>query len=102
MARTHKRFVDQTDTPEVYTGAGLKLVRVNSTATALEWAIPSSATLTRDGNGAVETVTVTGGPTWTISRNPNESVASLSDTVYLVTVDRDGDGIITGITSTVI
>ena len=99
MARTPNRFVDQTDTPNVYTGAGLKLVRVNAATTDLEWSTPNSATLTRDGNGAVETVTVTGGSTWTISRNPNESVASLTDTVYLVTVDRDGDGIITGVTS---
>lgn len=102
MARTPKRFVDQTDTPNVYTGAGLKLVRVNTGATGLEWAIPNSATLTRDGNGAVETVTVTGGATWTISRNPNQSVASLTDTVYLVTVDRDGGGIITGVTATTV
>lgn len=63
---------------------------------------PQSATLTRDGNGAVETVTVTGGATWTISRNPNQSVASLTDTVYLVTVDRDGGGIITGVTATTV
>ena len=64
--------------------------------------VPQSATLTRDGNGAVETVTVTGGATWTISRNPNQSVASLTDTVYLVTVDRDGGGIITGVTATTV
>jgi hypothetical protein len=63
---------------------------------------PQSAVLTRDGNGAVETVTTVGGPTWTISRNPNQSVASLTDTVYLVTVDRDGGGIITGVTATVV
>jgi hypothetical protein len=61
--------------------------------------VPQSATLTRDGNGAVETVTVTGGATWTISRNPDTSVASLTDTVYLVTVNRDGGGIITGVTA---
>lgn len=69
--------------------------------------IPQSATLTRDENGAVETVTSIGidlveGDTWTISRNPNQSVASLTDTVYLVTVDRDGGGIITGVTATVV
>jgi len=62
--------------------------------------VPQSATLTRDVNGAVETVTVVGGATWTISRNPDTSVASLTDTVYLVAVDRDGDGIITGVTAT--
>ena len=64
--------------------------------------VPQSMTLTRDGNGAVETVTIVGGPTWTISRNPNQSVASLTDTVYLVTVDRDGGGILTGVTATTI
>jgi len=100
MARTPKRFVDQTDTPNVYTGAGLKLVRVNAAATDLEWAIPNSATLTRDGNGAVESVSIVGGATWTISRNADLSVASLTDTVYLVEVDRDGDGIVTGVTAT--
>jgi len=100
MARTPHRFVDQTDTPEVYTGAGLKLVRVNTGATALEWVTPNSSTLTRDGNGAVETVTVTGGATWTISRNPNQSVASLTDGTYDVAVDRDGNGVVTGVTVT--
>ena len=64
--------------------------------------VPQSATLTRDVNGGVETVTIVGGATWTISRNPNDSVASLTDTVYLVTVDRDGGGIITGVTATTV
>ena len=64
--------------------------------------VPQSMTLTRDGNGSVETVTIVGGATWTISRNPNQSVASLTDTVYLVTVDRDGGGILTGVTATTI
>jgi hypothetical protein len=43
---------------------------------------------------------VEGENTWTISRNPNSSVASLTDTVYLVEVDRDGNGIVTGVTAT--
>jgi hypothetical protein len=102
MARTPKRFTDQTDTPNTKVGGALKLVRVNVGETDLEYAFPNSATLTRDGNGAVETVTVTGGSTWTISRNPNESVASLTDTVYLVEVDRDGNGVITGVTASVV
>lgn len=100
MARTPKRFTDLTDTPNTKVGGALKLVRVNTGETDLEWSIPNSATLTRDGNGAVETVTVTGGSTWTISRNADNSVASLTDTVYLVEVDRDGSGIITGVTAT--
>jgi hypothetical protein len=61
---------------------------------------PKSATLTRDVNGAVETVTVEGEATWTLSRNPNESVASLTDGTYNVAVDRDGNGIVTGVTVT--
>jgi hypothetical protein len=45
---------------------------------------PQSAVLTRDANGAVETVTSIGidlvqGDTWTLSRNPNESIASLTN-----------------------
>jgi len=62
--------------------------------------VPKSATLTRDGNGSVQSVTVEGENTWTISRNPSGSVASLTDTVYSVAVDRDGDEIVTGITVT--
>lgn len=63
-------------------------------------AAPKSATLTRDGNGAVETVTVEGEATWTLSRNPDESVSSLDNGTYNVAVDRDGNGAVTGITVT--
>ena len=63
---------------------------------------PQSATLTRDGNGRIEEVAITGGATWTLTRNPDQSVASLTDTVYLVTLDRDGGGILTGITATTV
>ena len=61
---------------------------------------PKSATLTRDGLGQVETVTVEGEAPWTLSRNPNQSVASLTDGTYDVAVDRDGNGVVTGITVT--
>jgi hypothetical protein len=61
---------------------------------------PQSFTLTRDVNDFIETVAITGGATWTLSRNPNQSVASLTDTVYLVTLDRDGNGLLTGVTVT--
>lgn len=61
---------------------------------------PKSATLTRDGLGQVETVTVEGEATWVLSRNPNESVASLTDGTYNVAVDRDGEGVVTGVTVT--
>ena len=61
---------------------------------------PKSATLTRDISGSVETVTVEGENTWTLSRNPNGSVASLTDTVYNVAVDRDVEGVVTGVTVT--
>jgi hypothetical protein len=108
MARTPKRFTDQTDTPNTKAGGALKLVRVNAGETALEFVdagsghvhVPQSATLARDVNGNVESVSIVGGATWTISRNPNSSVASLTDTVYLVEVDRDGSGIVTGVTAT--
>jgi hypothetical protein len=64
--------------------------------------IPSSALLTRDVNGRIEEVEIVGGATWTLSRNANQSVASLTDTVYLVSLDRDGSGILTGITATIV
>lgn len=63
---------------------------------------PQSMTLTRDGGGLIETVSIAGGATWTLSRNPNDSVSSLTDTVYLVTLDRDGGGILTGVTATTV
>ena len=61
---------------------------------------PQSASLTRDGGGAVQTVTVGTDPTWTITRNPDGSVASLFNTNYTVAVNRDGDGAVTGVTVT--
>jgi hypothetical protein len=48
----------------------------------------------------VQSVTVEGQDAWVISRNADLSVASLTDTVYLVEVDRDGSGIVTGVTAT--
>jgi len=45
-------------------------------------------------------VTVEGEAPWTLSRNPNQSVASLTDGTYDVAVDRDGNGVVTGITVT--
>ncbi len=61
---------------------------------------PQSFTLTRDVNDLIATVAITGGATWTLSRNPNQSVASLTDTVSLVTLDRDVNGLLTGVTVT--
>jgi hypothetical protein len=62
--------------------------------------VPQSATLTRDGDGNVQSVNIVGGATWTISRNADGSVASLTDTVYSVAVDRDAEGTVTGVTAT--
>ena len=45
--------------------------------------VPRSATLTRDANGSVASVTVEGEDTWTISRNADLSVASLTDTKFI-------------------
>lgn len=61
---------------------------------------PQSATLTRDGNGAVQSVTVAGQQAWVLSRNPDDSVAGITNTVYQVDVDRDGNGVVTGVTAT--
>jgi hypothetical protein len=62
--------------------------------------VPKSAVLTRDSNGSVESVTVEGQSTWTISRNPDGSVAGLTDGTHDVAVDRDPAGIVTGVTAT--
>lgn len=62
--------------------------------------VPKSATLTRDGNKAVASVTVVGEATWTISRGSQGEVASLTNGFYLVTVNRDVDDLVTGITVT--
>ena len=61
--------------------------------------VPKSATLARDENGNVESVTVEGKATWTITR-VNGRIASLTDGAYDVAVDRDEDGAIEGVTST--
>jgi hypothetical protein len=61
--------------------------------------VPQSATLTRDENDAVASVTVEGKATWTITR-VNGRIASLTDGAYNVDVDRDEDGAIEGVTAT--
>jgi hypothetical protein len=62
--------------------------------------VPQSATLTRDVNGDVETVTVEGKAAWVITRDAGGRIASLSDGAYDVAVDRDEDGAVEGVTST--
>jgi hypothetical protein len=62
--------------------------------------VPQSATLTRDSNGAVQSVTVEGESAWVIDRNPDGSVAGLSNAVHDVAVDRDEDDVVEGITVT--
>ena len=59
---------------------------------------PVSTSLTRDGNGNVQSVSIAGGATWTISRNPDGSAASITDGETDVAVDRDQGGTITGTT----
>lgn len=61
---------------------------------------PTSFTLTRDTNGDIETLSPAGANTWTISRNADRSIASLTNTTYVVTINRDGSGILTGVTVT--
>jgi len=43
-------------------------------------------------------VSVEDGPVWTVSRDGDGSVASLTDSSTLVEVDRDGEGVVTGTT----
>ncbi len=62
--------------------------------------VPQSATLTRDANGSVASVTVEGKAAWVIARNPDGSVAGLTDGTHDVAVDRDAGGIVTGVTAT--
>jgi hypothetical protein len=62
--------------------------------------VPQSATLTRDPSGRVQSVTVEGEAAWVIDRNPDGSVAGLSNPVHDVAVDRDADGVVEGITVT--
>jgi hypothetical protein len=59
---------------------------------------PASTSLTRDAGGAVQSVAIAGGATWTISRNADGSVAGISDGSTDVAVDRDVDGVVTGTT----
>jgi hypothetical protein len=65
-----------------------------------EGSVPTSTALTRDANGNVQTVTAEGKPTWTISRAPDGSVASLSNGTTDVAVNRDEDGNVEGTTVT--
>jgi hypothetical protein len=56
--------------------------------------------LSRDANGAVQSVAISGGATWTITRNPDGSVSGISDGSTNVAVDRDVDGVVEGTTVT--
>jgi hypothetical protein len=61
---------------------------------------PQSTSLIRDATGAVQSVTVEGQSAWVISRNPDGSVASLTNGTTDVAVDRDVDGVVEGTTVT--
>lgn len=58
--------------------------------------VPRSTTIVRDASGRILSAAVEGGSTWTISRNADQSVASLTDSSTTVDVDRDEAGIVTG------
>ena len=60
--------------------------------------VPQSATLTRDANGAVASVTVEGKAAWIITRDNDGSIVSLSDGDHNVDIDRDEAGVVTGTT----
>ena len=61
---------------------------------------PQSATLTRDGTGSVQSVTVEGEAAWVITRNPDGSIASIANGVSDVAVDRDESGSVSGVSVT--
>jgi hypothetical protein len=56
-----------------------------------------SVSLTRDSARNVESVTPEGQSTWEISRTVDGSIAELSDSSKIVTVNRDADGRVTGV-----
>jgi hypothetical protein len=62
--------------------------------------VPRSTTIVRDSNGRILSAAVEGGSTWTVARNADGSVASLSDSSTNVSVDRDADGVVSGTTVT--
>lgn len=52
-------------------------------------------TITRDGNGNIQSIDV-GGFITTIARDVNGNVESVTFNSIITTITRDGDGIITG------
>lgn len=60
--------------------------------------VPASATLTRNPDGSVASVSVEGGSVYTVARNPDGSVAAIDNPERNVSVDRDPEGVVTGIT----
>lgn len=53
-----------------------------------------SGTITRDGDGLISSVALTGGRTLTLSRDVNDAISSITDGTRTWTITRDGDGLI--------
>jgi hypothetical protein len=56
----------------------------------------AGATITRDGNGLVSQVAVTGGPTYTVTRNGSDQITQIATSANVWTFTRDGEGRISG------
>jgi hypothetical protein len=106
----HALTIEETADHPVDPEAGLGQVWVNSADKRLYFTDetgrdidltddPKTIVITRDGNDCVLTVTATGEATWTVSRNPDDSISSLDNGIYNVAVNRDGNGLVTGVTS---
>jgi hypothetical protein len=56
----------------------------------------AGASITRDGNGLVSQVAVTGGPTYTVTRNGSDQITQIATSANVWTFTRDGEGRISG------
>jgi len=53
-----------------------------------------NGTITRDGDGLISSVALTGGRTLTLTRDANDAISSITDGTRTWTITRDGDGLI--------
>lgn len=62
--------------------------------------VPQSVTLTRNGEGLIIKVELSGGRIIDITRDVDGIIQSLTDGTYVWTLNRDGNGVLTGVTVT--